>query len=392
MRITIREKTITGFLVLLLILGTSPSEGYVLAQGNWPTDAWDVSTPSAQGLNGSRLIDMLDYLDNESALHPTGVMLIRNGYIVLEEYLSTSMGPNKTFDILSCTSSIISALVGVAIEQDLMELNDTLLEFFPDRDIDNYDVRKDDITLEHLLTNTAGFNWEENSDPAAMRVSSDWVQYVLDKPVIRTPGSFFEYNSGLAHLLSAILENVTGMSTLEYAEEVLFTPLGITEYEWGTDPLGIYDGAESLEISMRDLAKFGYLYLNNGSWDGQQIIPQSWIETSSASHVTVNSIKDYGYLWWLYHGTGIYNAVGFTARAVSIIPEYDMVALVSGYDSTGDFLRNQWLHALQEYIIPAAIEGPSTANDSVDILPLVIGAGIVAVLVVIAITILKRKG
>ncbi|MFW9917968.1 MAG: serine hydrolase domain-containing protein [Candidatus Thorarchaeota archaeon] len=394
-----RSKGFTNFvmalMMLFLILGIGKiAAGQNLAQDGsnyWPTTSWSSSTPDEQGMNATKLVELMDYLDNESALHPTGVLVVRNGYIVLEEYLSTTLGENRTLDILSCTSSIISALVGIALDQDILGIDDPILEFFPDLEIDNYDARKESITIEHLLTNTAGLSWEENTDPISMRVQDDWVQYVLDKTMIHEPGTFFEYNSGLAHILSAILENVTGMTTLEFAETMLFEPLGITEYDWGADPQGIYDGGGGLELSLRDIAKFGYLYLNNGSWDGAQIVPQSWIIQSSSSHINVNTIKDYGYLWWIYRGAGIYNAVGFTARAVSIIPEYNIVAIVTGYDSTGDFLRNQWLHALREYIIPAAIEGPSIPNP-IDLTPLILGGAIASVVIVlVAIQMRKRK-
>ncbi len=390
MRIKGIHGTITVFLILVLILGTSLNADGQNGSAHWPTVSWDISTPDEQGMNATKLVEMLEYLDNESALHPQGVLLVRNGYIVFEEYLSTTLDENRTLDILSCTSSIISALVGVAIHQDLLELDDSVLSFFPDREIDNYVAGKDTITIEHLLTNTAGFNWEENTDPTSMRVKDDWIQYILDKNMAHEPGTYFEYNSGLAHLLSAILENVTGMSTLEYAETTLFEHLGITEYEWVMDPQGVYDGGAGLEISLRDLAKFGYLYLNNGTWDEMQLIPEAWIVQSSISHINVNTIKDYGYLWWIYRTTGIYNAVGFTARAVSIIPEYNIVAVVTGYDSTGDFLRNQWLYALREYVIPAAVEGPATPV-SLDLIPLIVGGALSSFIVILVIIQVRRK-
>lgn len=386
--------TATTLVLILLLTGFGQFVGgQNLAQDEsiyWPTVSWDSSTPNEQGMNETKLVELLDYLDNESALHPTGVLIVRNGYIVLEEYLSITLGENKTLDILSCTSSIISALIGIALNQGLLELDDSVLDFFPDREIDNYVASKDEITIEHLLTNTAGFSWEENTDPASMHVQDDWVQYVLDKTMVHEPGTFFEYNSGLAHVLSAILENVTGTSTLEFAETVLFGTLGIEDYEWRVDPQGVYDGSGGLEISLRDLAKIGYLYLNNGSWDEEEVIPKSWIDQSTSFHINVNTIKDYGFLWWIYRSIGVYNAVGFTARVVSVIPDYNIVAIVTGYDSTGDFLRNQWLNALREYIIPAAIEGASFP-EQMDFSMLIIGGSVASLIIIAAIVLIKRR-
>ena len=394
MRISkIENMVIVGVMTLLILSSVQLADGTSLLQSAvdyWPTDSWRLSTPQNEGMNSSRLVEMMNYLDNESALHPTAVLVVRNGYIVLEEYLSTQLGQNTTQDMLSCTMSMISALVGVAISQGLLTLNQSVLEFFSGREIDNYITSKDAITIEHLLTDTAGFDWEENIDSVQMRATHDWVQFILDKPMVRQPGTYFEYNSGLAHLLSVILENVTGMSTLEYAKSTIFDPLGITDYEWETDPQGVYDGGRGLKITLRDMAKFGYLYLNNGSWNGNQIIPLSWIRDSSSFQVSVNNIKDYGYLWWIYKGTGIYSAVGFAVRAISVIPEYDIVAIVTGYDSTGDFLRNQWLYALREYLIPAAIEGPETTT-SLDLTPFIFGGAISSFVVLLVIIQVRRK-
>ena len=395
MRISRIENMVIAGVMTLLILsiaqvadGTSPLQSAV---DYWPTDSWEPSTPQNEGMNSSRLGEMINYLENESALHPTAVLVVRNGYIVMEEYLSTQLGRNVTQDMLSCTMSVISALVGAAISQGLLALNQSVHEFFSDREIDNYVSSKDAITIEHLLTNTAGFDWEENTDPAQMRATHDWVQFILDKPMARQPGTFFEYNSGLAHLLSVILENVTGLSTLEYAKSTIFDPLGITDYDWETDPQGVYDGGRGLKLTLRDMAKFGYLYLNNGSWNGNQIIPLSWISASSSVHVSVNNIKDYGYLWWIYKGTGIYNAIGFAVRAISVIPEYGIVAVVSGYDSTGDFLRNQWLYALEEFVIQSAIDGPSN-GEYVDVpLLAVVAATACAITVTIFIAVKRRR-
>lgn len=394
MRISkIENMVIVGVMTLLILSSVQVADGTSFLQSAvdyWPTDSWRSSTPQNEGMNSSRLVEMMNYLDNESALHPTAVLVVRNGYIILEEYPGTLLGQNVTQDMLSCTMSVISALVGVAISQGLLTLNQSVLEFFSGREIDNYITSKDTITIEHLLTDTAGFDWEENIDPVQMRATHDWVQFILDKPMVRQPGTYFEYNSGLAHLLSVILENVTGMSTLEYAKSRIFDPLGMTDYDWETDPQGVYDGGRGLKLTLRDMAKFGYLYLNNGSWNGNQIIPPSWISASSSFQVSVNNIKDYGYLWWIYKGTGIYNAVGFAVRAISVIPDYGIVAVVSGYDSTGDFLRNQWLYALKEFVIQSAIDGPST-EEPVDVPLLAVVAvttGVIAVTIFVAI---KRR-
>jgi CubicO group peptidase (beta-lactamase class C family) len=166
------------------------------------------------------------------------------------------------------------------------------------------------------------------------------------------------------------------------ANTYLFGPIGMEDVAWDDDPQGFTDGTGSCDLTTRDMAKLGYLYLNNGTWDTTQIIPEEWIGDTQQSLVSVNTIKDYGYLWWIYRGMDAYHAVGFWARVISVIPEYDMVAVVTGYDNNGDFLRTQWKHALEEWIIPAAQDNivPAATIDWLSIS--IVGTGIIAIVLV----------
>ncbi len=377
--------------VVTIILGTSMIPFVSAARDYWPTESWRVSTPEEQGMNSTKLVEMVDYLQGPSALRPLSVLIVRNGYIVFEEYLSSTYDENRTMDIYSCTLSILSALIGIAIDEGLIESVDSkVMEFFQDREITVDTVEKSDITIRHLLTMTSGLSWEENSDPTSMKVTDDWIQYVLDRPMLRQPGTYFEYNSGAAHLLSAIIQNVTGNTASEMADEYLFNPIGIEEVDWDADPQGYTDGTGSCDLTTRDMARLGYLYLNNGTWGETQIIPEQWIEDSQQSIVSVNTIKDYGYLWWIYRGMDAYHAVGFWARVISVIPEYDMVAVVTGYDNNGDFLRTQWKYALEEWIIPAA-QDEIVLSTPVDWLTFGIGITAVTAVIIVAVLIARFK-
>ncbi|MHA1576333.1 MAG: serine hydrolase domain-containing protein [Candidatus Thorarchaeota archaeon] len=367
---TICRRIVPLFLGLLVLSSLATplafaAEPAQLARDYWPTDAWQTSTPEDEGMNSTKLDEMLNYLENDSSLTAKSAIIVKNGYIVLEEYFNPTYDENRTLDIYSCTSSIISALIGIAVDNGFIA-NTSLkvLDFFPERVRPGYGDDMWEMTIEHLLTNTAGFSWEENSNPTAMKSSGDWIQYVLDRPLIYDPGVTYEYNSGLSHVLSGIIEVATEVSTLEFAQEYLFDPLGIVDVEWSTDNLGITDGTTGCDLSTPDMAKFGYLYLNNGTWDQQQIVPSDWVNISSQSHAYVNSIKDYGYLWWIYRGVGAYNAVGFWSHVISVIPEHDLVVVVVGSDSSGDFLRNQFKRALTEWIIPSAIDDVTVGNTS----------------------------
>ncbi|MCK5238317.1 MAG: serine hydrolase [Candidatus Thorarchaeota archaeon] len=385
-----KEQLLT-FIVVTIIMGTSFIPIASAARDYWPTESWRISTPEEQGMNSTKLEEMVEYLLGPSALRPLSVLIVRNGYIVFEEYLSSTYDENRTMDIYSCTLSILSALVGIAIDEELIESVDTsVLEFFSDREITTDVEEKAEITLWHLLTMTSGLSWEENTDPIAMKNTNDWIQYVLDKPMLHDPGTYFEYNSGAAHLLSAVLQNVTGYTASEMAEEYLFGPIGIADVDWDTDSQGFTDGTGSCSLTTRDMAKIGYLYLNNGTWDGVQVIPEEWVMDTQQSLVSVNTIKDYGYLWWIYRGVGAYNAVGFWARVISVIPEYDLVAVVTGYDNYGDFLRNQWKHALTEWIIPAT-EDEIVPAAPIDWLTVTVAISGVSVVVLVAVLVIRLR-
>jgi CubicO group peptidase (beta-lactamase class C family) len=159
----------------------------------------------------------------------------------------------------------------------LQSVNHPVLDLFADRQVANLDARKKAMTLEHLLTMSSGLEWPESGNAYTtldnpyirMMRSPDWVQFVLDRPMVQQPGATFNYNSGASHLLSAIVQKTSRLSTLAFAHEYLFKPLGITDVVWGTDAAGIAVGGSDLRLTPRDMARFGYLYLKDGVWEGQ---------------------------------------------------------------------------------------------------------------------------
>ena len=248
--------------------------------------------------------------------------------MVFEEYFN---GWDETgiHQLFSVTKSVISCLIGIAVEEGLLEINQTVLSFFPDKVIDNLDADKQNITIEHLLTMSSGLSWIEAIHDGIGFSSDDPVQYILDRPMVAAPGEEFNYNSGNAHLLSAILQNVTGQSTLNYAQEKLFDYLGIDNLSWDIDAQGIYFGGHGLSLCSQDMAKFGFLYLNNGTWDGYQVIPEDWVEASITKYTYTVDSADYGYLFWLYPEFDHYAAQGFMGQRILIFPKYDFIAIVT---------------------------------------------------------------
>ncbi|MFW9993358.1 MAG: serine hydrolase domain-containing protein [Candidatus Odinarchaeota archaeon] len=323
---------------------------------------WPTSTPEEQGLNPDILSNMSVHIDSYMR-NLDSVLIIRNGVLVYEEYYHLYTRTSK-HEIYSCTKSITSALIGIAIDKGYIDnVNQKVVDFFPDKTFTNLDSRKQNMTLEHLLTMTTGLDWGESSPPPGygvvgqdyyhMITSSDWVQYVLDKPVIHEPGEVFNYNSGASHVLSAIIQKTTGMETLSFAREYLFGPLGIepADITWNSDPQGIATGGSALRMIPQDMAKLGYLFLNNGTWDDKQVVPTEWVETATRGHPPLAGSDYYGYQWWLEtisqdKDINGYHALGYNGQMIFVLPELDMVVVFtsgSGYP----------VNLLRDYIIPA---------------------------------------
>ncbi len=298
----------------------------------WPTNGWQYSTAEEQGLDSVRLQEMMNYID-ENNLAIQGIVVVRNGYVVLEEYPGTVYNENNTHLLYSVTKSFTSALVGIAIDQGFIDnVSVPMLSFFPDYEITNVDERRERITIEDLLTMRSGMFWDENSHPYSSPLngiyqinSGDGVEFMLNSDMVAEPGTLWHYNTGGSHLLSAIVQVATGMTTLEFAEEYLFEPLGISPVDWYRDMAGWYKGGYDLRMTPRDMAKFGYLFLNNGTWDGDQIVSEEWVRTSTSTITEVDDFTGYGYQWWTTPELGMYSARGLYGQYIFVIPEYDIV-------------------------------------------------------------------
>ena len=322
----------------------------------WPTAGWRVSTPEEQGMDSGRLSAMLgEILEENYAID--SVTIVRNGYMVADVSIHPFSATSQ-HNIYSCTKSVVSALAGIAIEQGYIEgLQQPVLSFFPQRTIANRDANKEAMTLEHLLTMTTGFRCQDSylyrwSGLDQMRESEDWVQFVLDLPMEGEPGERFEYCNGASVLLSGIIQETTGMSADEYAVEHLFGPLGISDIDWSSNPQGLSVGYSELRMLPQDMAKIGVLYLNEGRWDGEQIVPSEWVRASTRQYISATLEDGYGYQWWV-DDSGMYLALGYRGQFIYVIPEKEMVVVFTSSLEDNDFYVPQTL--LNEFIIPAAV-------------------------------------
>jgi len=339
-----------------------------IAPDYWPTKGWRTSTPEKQGISSYELVDMAEYIKNKK-YYVESITIIRNGYIVFDAYVYPfSKGENHI--IHSCTKSIVSALVGIAIDKKyISSVNTPVLDFFPRRKILNIDEQKRKITLKNLLNMASGLNtmdtylygWKGLTE---MKNSEDWVQYVLDRPMAEPPGSRFEYSNCVSFLLSAIIQKTTRTTTLKFARKYFFGPLGINDVEWKANPQGIYFGWGDMHLKPHDMAKIGFLYLNKGLWDGKQIVPASWVEVSTQGYIDATLFDRYGYHWWVDQ-SGYYAAVGYLGQFIFVIPNKNMVVVFTSTLAGKNFYFPKTL--LEEYIIPAAksrvpLDANPTAN------------------------------
>lgn len=281
---------------------------------------------------------------------------------------------NTLHGIMSCTKSVTSACINIAIEQGYIEnVDQSIFDYLPDLQEFN-SGRKSEITIEHLLTMTSGLEWNEwnaahgtdanDIDRLYIQCSDDLLPCVLERSMVADPGESFTYNGGGIIALGEILKNATGMDLIEFSKNNLFDPLGIDTLYWSTYPEGEVDAAGGILLRPRDMMKFGVLFLNGGTWNGQRIISEDWIEKSSEiynNNIRINiPIEDsgrngYGYTWWISEvGSDndlMYRANGWGGQVIMVIPAKEMVVVFT----SGNWPSNSSLFSiLEKYILPAA--------------------------------------
>ena len=332
----------------------------------WPTDAWRTCRPEEVGMDEQKLRKMNEefaiLLELHAEMH--SVIVIRNGYIVAEQYYSDDYSQDSLHRIYSCTKSITSAALGIALDEGyLSSVDQKIMDFFPEYAPENPDPRKDDLTIHDFLTMSAGLDWNEmnvsyEEDTNTFNLwlgSGGGVEFVLDRPLVYTPGTQYDYNTGISHVLSDIVMRSTGIRTDTYVKNKIFEPLGIEDYYWPRDGEDIPFGGTGLRLAPRDLARIGYLYLKNGMWDNEQIVPASWVTASSQPYIQRRYIPDYyyGYHWWV-DPDGLYAAVGYAGQWMYIVPEHDLVVVFNNYMEESEWLQvSTTERMMEEYILPA---------------------------------------
>ena len=297
----------------------------------WPTTGWRTSSPEAQGYDSEKLAAGLQDIQ-EKGIAIDSLLIIHNGYVALDAHFAPYDG-SFPHNLASVTKSVITTLIGIAADQGKLDLDQPMVSFFPDRKIANLDEHKARLTVRHLTEMRNGMQSGCYADDlgtiAVMRAKPDWVQAALDRPMVAEPGTEFCYDSPGMHILSAILQEATGVTALEFAQQNLFGPLGIQDAIWDVDPQGYNQGGGDLHLTPESAAKIGYLWLHQGNWNGQQIVSQAWVLDSVRRHSTkVDHDSGYGYGWWI--NRSFYFAAGRMGQNILVIPALNTVVVTTG--------------------------------------------------------------
>jgi len=273
------------------------------------------------------------------------VIVVNQGTIVRERYYN-DFSYSTEFNTYSVTKSFTSALVGIAIDQGLVgSVDDPIVTYFPNTTFEKDSPEKQNVTIKHILTMTSGFDY--GVDPTlAPPVDGSVALHVLNSPVSREPGTSWVYDSQAPSILNRIIEIQSNMSFLDYANATLFNPLGIQNPRWGSDDSGLAYGGFGLYLTSREMAKFGQLFLQEGVWEGEQLISKEWVQESTSGHLPdgidfIYSVKpsgDYGYLWWTHDG--FYIASGLHGQRIIVNPENDYVLVFTSLDVTQQGANN----------------------------------------------------
>ena len=342
----------------------------------WPADAWRTIAPDQVGMNANRLKALENKIDSRTIAELNGLVVVKNGYVVLEKYANGSSAL-QVHEMQSVTKSVTSLIMGIAIDKGLIRtVDDKVFDYLPEyTDAQNMDGRKRAVTLRSLLTMQSGINFYEDPYPGSPLQQlndsrGDWLRIIFDQPMNAAPFERWQYNSGGVISLGGVVYSAAHMTAQEFARQNLFAPIGITSTFWFSgSPNGLPHMGGGLGLRANDLARIGYLVLRNGKWNGQQIVSEQWLRESTNHHVrnprTFGSHPtDYGYLWWLLPldnrsggtwDTDVITASGAKGQWLFIIPKYDLVvaatsngAAYQGYIDPVDFLYSDILPSVDK--------------------------------------------
>ncbi len=288
---------------------------------------------------------------------------------LVEDYFGET-DPQRPANMKSASKSVISALVGIAIEEGFIpSVNVPIARYFPEYISQSINSDKQEITIEDLLTMEAGLATTSNRNYGKWVLSENWVEFAINQPLVAEPGEQMIYSTGSTHLLSAILTKATGMDSKQFAQKYLTSKLGYSMSYWPQDPQGIYFGGNDMEMTPRQMLTFGKLYLNDGLHDGEQVVPANWVSQSYTAHADSprGQGRQYGYGWWLRDLAGLQVPVawGYGGQLIFVVKELDLVVVATSNSVPGPDRRGHLraLYDLVEYqIIQPVIAGRGSSD------------------------------
>jgi CubicO group peptidase (beta-lactamase class C family) len=385
--VTTKYRILLAIVVPFLLSGCdedNPVSSYRYTVPPNVNDGWATASLQSVGMDEGIISGIAENIKIGTYTEVHSVAIVKDSKLVFEEYWGGhDFGPfnpdyhgtyvqfdrNSRHNTHSATKSVTSAVIGIAIQRGLIDsVNDRIFDYLPNHQSLNNGGREN-ITIEDALRMASGLQWNEwevavtssQNDLMLFNRSSDPIRYLLSKPLVSQPGTSFYYNGGTVDLLGVIVANAVETNLPTFSDKYLFGPLGITNYTWQTlYPSGITCAHGDIYITPRDMAKFGYLFLNNGMWNGSQIIAAEWVKESIRNHISpgVTWADGYGYLWWLktYHnGVRFYDAFradGWGGQQIIVFPALDMVVVFTGANYTtqvpcDDIVERYILRALQ---------------------------------------------
>ncbi len=387
-------KALTKTLVLLVFVSACSDNSVIVAEDKnyeyaapkFSDDGWQVGHLSDVGINPAQITQLVAELYEQPSYGIDSISIVKNNTLVLHEDIRTNFSiyddwiGNESLErhlVHSTSKSFVSSLLGIAIDQGYIQSTEQpLISFFDYSNYQNWQASKEQITLNDTLTMRLGLTWNEwdhafnddkNSLVAATTNSDDYIKSMLDLPMLEQPGSHYAYNTLASIALGAVIENSSGIALEDFADYYLFDPLQFDKPQWLTTPEGYPNTGSGLFLKTRDIAKLGQLYLDDGSWNGTQIISKQWIEQSLNQHVKLNweYTTGYGYQWWLGEfnllqkidgqetkAIPFYSARGFGGQLIVVIPDYEMVIAITAQNYAND-QENLPLKLIEDFILPA---------------------------------------
>jgi CubicO group peptidase (beta-lactamase class C family) len=324
-------------LSLLMCVSLFINIAHCVVREYWPTKEWKISPPEKQGLDSDIFGNIGPYV-KETFPNTWSLLIIRHGYIVYEEYYK---GDKEDLNpLMSAAKSVISILIGIALKEGyLKSVDQKMIDFLPELASKDLDLQIKKVTLRHLLTMSSGCVLT-SLNPQMMKLAYSSTN---------EPGRDFNYNQTDPQILSMIITKVTKMKALNFGKKYLFKPLGIKNLRWD-EVYGYTMGSVGLQLTSRDMAKIGYLFLNNGSWDKKQVVTPEWVAESTSVQMGVQDEKwDYGYLWWVSERGGfhVYMVWGSGAKHIFVVPDLDIVMVTTASRD------EDYAEIIEKFIVPA---------------------------------------